>query len=96
MPLRKPRAVASDPFKSAKWDELAEGRDLSPSDAPALELLVQWYSVIQRCIDDMADANGQVAYMNDMGDRIGAAVRYNFSPNFSIQMSVESRKVNSR
>lgn len=34
--------------------------------------------------------------MNDMGDRIGAAVRYNFSPNFSVQMSVESRRVNSR
>lgn len=68
MPLKKPPAVESDQFKSAKWDELAEGRDLSPSDAPALELLVQWYSVIQRCIDDMADANGQVAYMNDMGD----------------------------
>ena len=68
MPLRKPQAVECDPFKSAKWDELAEGRDLSPSDAPTLELLVQWYSVIQRCIDDMADAGGQVAYMNDMGD----------------------------
>lgn len=29
--------------------------------------------------------------LNDMCDRIGAAVRYNFSPSFSIQMSVESR-----
>lgn len=29
--------------------------------------------------------------LNDMGDRIGAAVRYNVTPNFSVQMSVESR-----
>ena len=31
--------------------------------------------------------------LGDMGDRIGAAIRYNFSPNFSIQMSVEGRKM---
>ena len=30
--------------------------------------------------------------MSAIGDRIGAAVRYNFSPSFSIQVSVESRK----
>ena len=29
--------------------------------------------------------------LNEMGDRIGAAVRYNVTPNFSVQMSVESR-----
>lgn len=29
--------------------------------------------------------------MNDLGDRIGAAVKYNFSPKFSIQVSVEER-----
>lgn len=29
--------------------------------------------------------------LNEMGDRIGAAVRYNVTPNFSLQMSVESR-----
>lgn len=28
--------------------------------------------------------------MNALGDRIGAAVRYNFSPSFSIQLNVES------
>ena len=30
--------------------------------------------------------------ISTIGDRIGAAVRYNFSPSFSIQVSVESRK----
>jgi hypothetical protein len=27
--------------------------------------------------------------MNAIGDRIGAAVKYNFNPNFSVQVSVE-------
>lgn len=30
--------------------------------------------------------------MSNIGDRIGAAVRYNFSPSFSIQVNVESRE----
>lgn len=30
--------------------------------------------------------------MHDLGDRIGAAVRYNFSPSFSVQLSVEERR----
>jgi len=33
--------------------------------------------------------------MNNMGDRIGAAVRYNVNPSFSIQMSV-SRSENNK
>lgn len=68
MPIRKPPSVASDPFKSAKWDELARGRSLRASDSPALELLVQWYAVVQRCIDDMDEAGGQVAYSNKLDD----------------------------
>lgn len=31
-------------------------------------------------------------YLNDIGDRIGAAVKYNFSPSFSIQVSVEEHR----
>lgn len=31
--------------------------------------------------------------MNNLGDRIGAAVRYNFNPNFSIQVSVSAGEV---
>ena len=30
--------------------------------------------------------------MQELGDRIGAAVRYNFSPSFSVQLSVEERR----
>ena len=30
-------------------------------------------------------------YMGDLGDRIGAAVRYNFNPSFSVEVSLERR-----
>lgn len=30
--------------------------------------------------------------MNGLGDRIGAAVKYNFSPKFSVTVSVEERR----
>lgn len=68
MPIRKPNAIASDPFKSAKWDEITAGRTFTTSHIPALTLLVQWYAVVERCIEDMDEANGQVAYENDVGD----------------------------
>ena len=64
----KPASVARDPFKSAKWDEVVSGRRFRPSDVPTLTLLVQWYAVINRCIEDMDEIGGQVAFSNDMGD----------------------------
>lgn len=70
MGLAKPPSVAGDAFKSAKWDELVQGRGFSQADAPALALLCQWYAVVERCMEDM-DMGGelpQVAYSNDMGD----------------------------
>lgn len=69
MRIRKPPSVAQDSFRSAKWDELTRGREFKKSDVPALVLLVQWYQVVDQCIEDMS-ANGgvQVAYSNDMGD----------------------------
>ena len=67
--LRKPASVATDPFRSAKWDEICDGRDFKPSDVPTIALLVQWYQVIERCMDDIATGDGvQVAYQNDVGD----------------------------
>lgn len=59
MPLEKPPGVASDPFKSAKWDELARGRRFRQSDAPTLELLVQWHAVMHRCMEDLDVNDGQ-------------------------------------
>ena len=68
MSLKKPDSVARDSVKSAKWDEITTGRDFDESDIPTLTLLVHWYSVVQRCIDDMEEAGGQVAYENNLGD----------------------------
>ena len=42
MALAKPPQVESDEFKSAKWDELTQGRAFRQSDAPTLALLCQW------------------------------------------------------
>lgn len=70
MPVMKPKAIAADPFKSAKWDELTEGRAFAASDAPQLSLLCHWYAVIERCMEDIDVGGGlpQVAYQNDVGD----------------------------
>ena len=57
MPLDKPGSVANDPIKSAKWDEITEGRSFTRSDVPALALLCQWHRF-----------GDQTAYGNDMGD----------------------------
>lgn len=67
--LKKPPSIALDDFKSSKWDEITSGRNFSESDIPTLTLLIQWYAVVNQCIDDMSSGDGvQVAYMNDMGD----------------------------
>ena len=70
MPVTKPQSVSRCPWRSAKWDELTEGRDFRPSDVAALTLLVQWYQVIEQCMDDIGSMGGgiQVAYSNDRGD----------------------------
>lgn len=68
--LRKPASISGSPFKSAKWDELTQGRSFTAADAPTLALLCNWYAVIERCCEDM-DTGGdlpQVAYMNSMDD----------------------------
>lgn len=69
--LTKPKSVSSDPWRSKKWDELVRGRSFRPSDVPALTLLVQWYQVVDKCIEDLGcDGGGiRVAYSNDVGDQ---------------------------
>lgn len=67
---RKPKTVSESAFMSAKWDELCKGRHFKAEDIPALTLLVQWYAVIERCMNDMDVGEGlpQIAYENKMGD----------------------------
>ena len=67
--IEKPKSIQASPFKSAKWDEVTEGREFKPSDIPTLSLLCQWYEVIEKCMDDISvDGQVNVAYMNDLGD----------------------------
>ena len=65
----KPESVARSPYKSAKWDEVVEGRSFSESDVPALTLLVQWYQVVDTAMEDIeVDGEIRLVYSNDMGD----------------------------
>lgn len=68
MTLTKPDSVACDAFKSAKWDELTQGRAFSQSDVPALSLLCQWYKIAETAQEELDNFGGQTAYSNDMGD----------------------------
>ena len=65
---KKPASVAADRWKSAKWDELTEGREFGQSDVPTLTLLVQWYAVMERCIADIEGGGGAVVFENNLGD----------------------------
>ena len=65
----KPADIASDPFKSAKWDELTQGRNFSKKDVPTLKLLCMWYQVIDKCMNDLVVSGDiQVAYSNAVDD----------------------------
>ena len=68
--LTKPKSVREDPYRNQKWNEIVRGREFQSSDVPALTLLVQWYQIIDQCIDDLTVSPGRVrvAYENDMGD----------------------------
>lgn len=68
MPLEKPAAVAGDPVKSAKWDEITAGRSFTQADAPTLALLCQWYKIVELAQDELDGFGEQTAYQNDMGD----------------------------
>lgn len=69
MTITKPLSVAGSPYRSAKWDELTEGREFSNSDIPLLALLCQWYEINDTALSEI-ELNGEIqtAYTNDMGD----------------------------
>ena len=66
--LKKPESIKADTWKAKKWDELVKGRAFTTVDIPTLTMLVQWYAVLERCISDISEAEGSVAYSNKMGD----------------------------
>lgn len=68
MPLAKPPGIESDPFKSAKWNELTQGHEFARSDVPALSLLCHWYKIAETAQEELNNFGGQTAYSNDMGN----------------------------
>ena len=66
--IEKPVSIAANAVKSAKWDEITEGRDFQPADAPILSMLCHWYAVMEQCIEDMDAMDGQLVYENRMED----------------------------
>ena len=68
MPITKPPSIESDAFKSAKWDELTQGRTFTQSNAPALALLCQWYKIADTAQDELDNFGGQTSYSNELGD----------------------------
>lgn len=66
--LEKPESIKADAWKAEKWDELVKGRAFTTVDIPTLTMLVQWYAVLERCITDISEAEGMVAYSNKIGD----------------------------
>lgn len=67
--LEKPASIASNPFMSAKWDEITSGRDFAPSLAPTVAILCQWHAIAERCMEDVSGGGEvSVAYVNDLGD----------------------------
>lgn len=69
MAIEKPRSVADSPYRSAKWDELTEGRSFTATDVPLLALLCQWYEINDTALAEI-DTGGEIqtAYTNEMGD----------------------------
>lgn len=68
MKIKKPPGIESDAFKSAKWDELTQGRSFAQSDAPTLGLLCQWYKIVDQAQTELDEFGSQTAYANEMGD----------------------------
>jgi len=66
--LDKPPYIANDVVKSSIWDEITASRDFKTLERPLLEAFCEQYSIVQRCIEDRSEANGIVAYTNDLSD----------------------------
>ncbi len=56
MPITKPPGIESDAFKSAKWDELTQGREFARSSAPQLSMLYQWYKITETAKEELGGA----------------------------------------
>ena len=69
MALEKPQTIKSSHYRSAKWDELTEGRAFTQADVPLLALLCQWYEVSDTALSEL-DVGGEIqtAYSTETGE----------------------------
>ncbi len=69
MAVEKPRSVAESPYRSAKWDEITEGRDFNQADAPLLAMLCQWHEINDTALEEIESLGGiHTAYADDKGN----------------------------
>ena len=66
--IEKPAAIAANAVKSAKWDEITEGRDFQAAAPPIPSMRCHWYAAIERCTEDIPAIDGQLVYENRMED----------------------------
>jgi hypothetical protein len=67
--IRKPKDIAQDEYKSAKWDELTRGREFSREHVSYLRMLINWHAIADKAMEDMAGAYGvSVTYETEGGD----------------------------
>ena len=65
----KPKDIAADKFKSAKWDEITAGRDFGAADIPNLRQLCLWYSIQDRCERSLTETGElEILFENKVGD----------------------------
>ncbi len=68
MALKKPKAIVSDSYMSAKWDEVTSGREFSASEVSSIALLCQWYKIASQAQSELAEHENKTAYTSENGD----------------------------
>ncbi|NPD92372.1 hypothetical protein [Xylanibacter muris] len=81
-------------FDNIKWAD-ASHRNAGITAVLGYKFDEHWegYLYAQKSVSGSRRMPYDLYYMGDISDRIGASVKYNFNPTFSIQVSIESRKV---
>jgi hypothetical protein len=94
MALTKPNSVADDIFMSNKWDEITASGRFSDADTPLLTLLVQWYAVLNKCMSDVTDNDGElnIVMMDDMG-KIQALPQLSVAKNASAEIRALNKQL---
>lgn len=92
MPLTNKLSLAvGGYFNNLIWDH-STYRDAGLTGILGYQFDEHWSAYLygQKSIMDQRNMPYTLMDMSDLGDRIGAAVRYNFTPSFSVQISVET------